>query len=210
MYSSSIHSLPYAARIFVPLVQAHAAGHLAERARQRRHQQAGGVRAGLGVVGVGDAADAARELDHRVLEAAAGAQERHPALAGAAHGGQRALRAAVRRRGHQPHRVHVPQRLLFVFGHALGGHPHGVHGAAEGERGEAERLGHGAVRHHVGVVVADQRDERGLHGGPGRLELRERFGRGSMENDAYRCVAKESWLRGPICYARRITSETVA
>jgi hypothetical protein len=51
------------------------------------------------VVRVLDPEDVARELDDRVLKASSGPDERDPALAGEAYGGEGTLHAAVRARG---------------------------------------------------------------------------------------------------------------
>jgi len=58
-----------------------------------------GVGTGLGVIGVLEAEDVARELDDRVLEAASGADERHPALAGEPDRCQRTVHVPVRALG---------------------------------------------------------------------------------------------------------------
>ena len=76
-----------------PLLLAH------ERARERCDHEAGRVRAGLGMLGVLDPEDVARELDDRVLKAASGADERHAPLASQSDGGERAVHADVRTGG---------------------------------------------------------------------------------------------------------------
>lgn len=76
-----------------------------ERAGERRDDQLQGVRARLGVVGVSDPENVARELDDRVLEAPSGPDERNSPLARVANGGKRAVHAPVGARRRDPDAV---------------------------------------------------------------------------------------------------------
>jgi hypothetical protein len=70
-----------------------------ERAGQRRDDESLGVGSGLGMLGVLEPEDVARELDDRVLEAPSGADERDAPLPGEADGSKRAIHAAIRAAG---------------------------------------------------------------------------------------------------------------
>src|SRR5579863_8887654 len=77
-------------RLLVPL----------ERALERDDQLLGGVRRDLGVLYAGQSADVTRELDERVLEPAARAEEGNALLASGSGGGERPVGAGVRAAGH--------------------------------------------------------------------------------------------------------------
>ena len=70
-----------------------------ERAGQRRDNESLGIGGALGMIGVLEPEDVARELDDRVLEAPSRADERDPTLAGESNGGERAIHAAIRAPG---------------------------------------------------------------------------------------------------------------
>ena len=73
-----------------------------QRARDRGDDQSLAVRFRLGVIGVLDPQDIARELDDRVLEAPSGADEGHAPLPGVADGRERAVHAPVGAGGGDP------------------------------------------------------------------------------------------------------------
>ena len=81
-----------------------------ERALERGHGEALGAGIRLGVVCILDPEHVPRELEHDVLEAAAGADERQPALAREADRGQRAVHARVRAPGRDQETVAVGER----------------------------------------------------------------------------------------------------
>jgi hypothetical protein len=76
-----------------------------QRARQRGDDEPFGIGARLGVVGVPEPENVARELDDRVLEATSGADERNPALSRVAYGRERSVHAAVGTGGRDPEPV---------------------------------------------------------------------------------------------------------
>ena len=67
-----------------------------ERARKRRDDEPLGIRIRLGMIGVLDPQDIARELDDRVLKPSSRADERHAPLSRISDGGERAIHAAIR------------------------------------------------------------------------------------------------------------------
>src|SRR5947207_4630183 len=67
-----------------------------ERARKRRDDEPLGIRTRLGMIGVLDPQDIARELDDRVLKPSSRADERHATLSSISDGGERAIHAAIR------------------------------------------------------------------------------------------------------------------
>lgn len=69
--------------------------HPDERAGEGRDDEPMGIRAGLSMIGVLESEDVARELDDRVLEAASGSEERHPALAGEPDRRERPVHAPI-------------------------------------------------------------------------------------------------------------------
>jgi hypothetical protein len=99
-------SSPCAPNDLDPLFQAD------QGARQCRDDEALAIGIRFGVVGVLDPEDIARELDDRVLEAASGPDERHPALAGKSDRRQRALHAHVGTRG-RDEEAGVRRQALF-------------------------------------------------------------------------------------------------
>src|SRR5438552_15278918 len=64
-----------------------------ERARKRRDDEPLGIRIRLGMIGVLDPQDIARELDDRVLNPSSRADERHATLSRISHGDERAIHA---------------------------------------------------------------------------------------------------------------------
>ena len=77
----------------------HALLRAGERAGQRRDDEPLGIGSNLGMIGVLEPEDIARELDDRVLKPASGADERHAPLPGETNGGKRAIHAAIRATG---------------------------------------------------------------------------------------------------------------
>ena len=91
-----------------------------ERARKRRDDEPLGIRIRLGMIGVLDPQDIARELDDRVLKPSSRADERHATLSRISDGGERTIHAAIRtcRRNPDPvelgeaHRCFANDRVL--------------------------------------------------------------------------------------------------
>src|SRR5260221_5084185 len=102
----------------------HLARDLHQLARERRDDRRGGVRLRLRVGGALDAQDVAGVLEQRVLEAAAGAEERAPVLPRVADGEQRAGLASIRARRDAPDSLAVRHRAsVEPPGERLGADP---------------------------------------------------------------------------------------
>src|SRR5256885_10889599 len=112
---------------------------------------------------VAQAQHAARELDERVLEAAAGAEEGHAGLARMPDAAQRSFHARVRAARNAPHRVEPAQRICRAR-QLRRVHPLVQDAHAERLRGVLQRAGDGEVRADLGTSIADQGDAwRGGH-----------------------------------------------
>src|SRR5216117_3525518 len=83
-----------------------------ERARERRDNEPPGTGRRLGVVGVSEPENVARELDDRVLEAASGTDEGNSPFPRVADRRERAVHAAVRTRRCDPDSVVRSESLL--------------------------------------------------------------------------------------------------
>src|SRR5439155_1714543 len=137
---------------------------LHQLARERRDDRRGGVRIRFRVGGAVDAKDVAGVLEQRVLEAAAGAEEGAPVLAGVADGEQRAGLAPVGGRRDAPDSLTVHQRAsVEPPGERLGADPLTDYVEAERCTRERERPGNRLMRGDGGVVVPDERDADGGH-----------------------------------------------
>jgi len=102
------------------------------------------------MIGVLEAEDIARELDDRVLEAASGPDERHPALAREPDGRERALHAPIRTRRRNDEARVRGQALLWPRGAHLDGR-----NPLEVKADVSKRLVRGLVRVVPGVEVSD-------------------------------------------------------
>ena len=168
---------------------------LDQRASQRRDHRTRGVRRRFRVLGVGPAQDIARIFHDRVLEAAAGAEERERALAREADRPQRACHAAIRAGRHAPERVERRQHGVAVD--RLRRQPAGFERRAEGARGERERARNGLMGSDAGIVVADETDEgRGLRSSRGMTLLVGR--KFDLTGDATACTCRERVTRSPL------------
>jgi hypothetical protein len=125
-----------------------------ERAGQGSDDEALGLGVRLGVVGVLDPEDVARELDDRVLEATSGADEGYAALACMANGAERPVHVPVRAgRCHEdPGVVHQP--FGWVRPDAVRRHP------LEAEAHVSKR----GVGRHVRVIPRVEVPNDGDHG----------------------------------------------
>jgi hypothetical protein len=116
------------------------------------------------VIGVLESEDVARELDDRVLEAASGSEERHPALAGEPDGREGALHAPIRTGPRNDETGVRGQALLWPLGHHFDGrHP------LEVEAGVSQRVVRGLMRFVFRVEVSDNPNVRppsGFHAIP--------------------------------------------
>jgi hypothetical protein len=120
------------------------------RAGQGRDDQPLGIRAGLSMISVLESEDVARELDDRVLEAASGSKERHPALAGEPDGRERALHAPIRTGRRNDETGVRGQALLWPLGHHFDGR-----NPLEVKTGVSKRLVRGLMRLVLRVEVSD-------------------------------------------------------
>lgn len=142
---------------------------------ERLDEKVVGVGVLLGVRDTGEPADVARELQQRVLESAACAQERDALLACGADRGEGPRLAAVRAAGQHPHRVEAAYRGR-VLG-VLGRDPVGVEDEAVAGGQGVQEEGDAGVGEDVRGAVADEGEASGLRrdvrhvlilGGPAR------------------------------------------
>jgi hypothetical protein len=125
-----------------------------KRARERRDDEPLGIRIRLGMIGVLDLQDIARELDDRVLKPASRADERHATLARISDGGERAVHAAIRTCRRNPESVELGEAHGRFANDRVRGNP------LEGEAEVRARLVRELVRDVPGVEVADDPDQR--------------------------------------------------
>src|SRR6266542_557675 len=126
-----------------------------QRAGQRRDDESLGVRRALGMIGVLEPEDVARELDDRVLEATSRAHERDATLPGEANGGERAIHAAIRARGRDEQaRIARQPGLRLLRHHVDGRYPLGVN-ADVGERLIGRHVGR-----PLGAEISDDPHQR--------------------------------------------------
>ena len=117
------------------------------------------VRAALGRVGVGQAADVPRVLDRRPLEAVADAEVGDAALAGDLRGPHHAARAAVAEAARHQDAVRAVEQLFAArLLERLGLDPADVDAQAVLEAAVVERLVQALVRVLVADVLADDVD----------------------------------------------------
>src|SRR5438874_7928796 len=135
--------------------QAHRAA--GQRARELRDEEARGVGIVLGVLRVAEAEHVARVLEHHVLEAAAGAQARHAALARLTDRPERLLEVLVGAAGGDPERVDALEQ-----GRVDGSrrHPFRVHGNAEPRASMRDGRRRRRMRRERRRVFAEDRDGR--------------------------------------------------
>src|SRR5881394_4199897 len=125
-------------------------------ASQRRDHVASPVRRGLRVRRVAPAEHGLGVFDHRVLEAAAGAQERHTVLARVADRAERPGQAPVRAAGHAPEAVE--RRDALRARGFLARHPLVLDGELALFTGPLQRDRYRAVRDDGLAAVADEAD----------------------------------------------------
>lgn len=121
-----------------------------KRAGQGRDDKPTRIRAGLGMIGVLESEDVARELDDRVLEAASGSEERHPALAGEPDGRERPLHAPIGTGRRNEEAGVRAQALMWPIDHDFSGR-----NPLEVKTGVSQRSVRGLMRFVLGVEVAD-------------------------------------------------------
>jgi hypothetical protein len=94
-----------------------------QRARERSDYEPLGAGICLGVVGVSEPENVARELDDRVLKAGSGADERDTAFARISNGRQRAIHVSVRAPGGDQEAAVHGQPLLLLVSDRICRHP---------------------------------------------------------------------------------------
>ena len=133
---------------------------LDEGAGQWRNHGIGGRRLELGVRRCGHAPHGAGVFEQRVLEAAAGAEERDVVLAGDADGLERPVGVGVGAGRHAPDAVEHLQVRRRVADERRAVDPRPVDRMPRRTRGQTEGERDGPMRDHGWIVVADQRDAR--------------------------------------------------
>jgi hypothetical protein len=125
-----------------------------KRARERRDDEPLGIRIRLGMIGVLDPQDIARELDDRVLKPSSRADERHATLSRISDGGERAFHAAIRTCRRNPDSVELGESHGCFANDRVRRNP------LEGEAKVRARLIRELMRDVTGVEVADDTDPR--------------------------------------------------
>ena len=129
-----------------------------ERARKRRDDEPLGIRIRLGMIGVLDPQDIARELDDRVLKSSSRADERHATLSRISDGDERAIHAAIRTCRRNPDPVELSEARFCFANDRVRRNP------LEGEVEVRARLIRELMGDVTGVVVADDTDPRAHQG----------------------------------------------